>query len=43
MLMVMFMKGIGKMIKHMVKDFILIQMEVNMKENGKKISSMERE
>ena len=41
MLMVIFIKESGKMIRLMVMEFILTKMEQNMMENGWKISSME--
>lgn len=41
--MVMYMKGTGKMIKLMVKEFIFILMALNMKENGLTTSSMAME
>ena len=41
MLMVMFMMDTGLMIKHMVTVFTAILMELDMKENGKKISNTE--
>ena len=42
MLMVMYMRGIGLMIKLMAMGFIHIWMELGMKVNGKKINSMEK-
>ena len=43
MLMEIFMKDNGKMIKLMEKEFILMLMEQCMKENGKMINSMDLE
>lgn len=43
MLMEMYMKDNGKMIKPMDMESIPIKMELNMKENGLKINNMEME
>ncbi len=43
MLMVMYMKGTGKTIKHMGLVDIFIQTEPLMKEIGKKTNNMEKE
>jgi hypothetical protein len=41
MQMVMFMKENGRMIKHMVMEYICIPMELDMKAIGKKINNMD--
>lgn len=43
MMMVMYTKEIGKMIKHMEKEFIFIRMDQAILDNGLKMFSMDTE